>query len=667
MAKTTLPGVLRSLSKQTDGAIFAVLFAVIVALAAINWLAVRTTVQDNVDARFDLRTSAATDKLAIAMAAYRDAVHIASDRLAATSPMDAPTWSSYVRSMRLAERLPGLATFGGCEREGNTIKRQVAYSVGEEVALGPDGAITLPTQATQATSSQTSDRVFTRADSATGRSYLIFLADTRQPAICAYAIADVDRFVHDAVGPLIHDLTLTISLMDDAGQPTPIFDSLSPRAPAEPRPPAEYRVQTSVPYANKPALSLTFSASHEFAALRGAGVADWVLAFSVLMCAGTLLAWALTINVRRRARALREQEALDKRRSESRLFSVIESVREAIITIDEHQRIQIFNPTAESIFRCSAMEVIGEPLSRFIPERFRDAHYHHIARFGQTGVSERLMGRGRPLWGLRADGEEFPMEASISQSTDAAGKFYTVILRDVTEQRQIANALQTSRNELEKLTARLQDVREDEKLRIARELHDDLGQRLTALKMDAVMLKMSLGEHSSASADINRIEQSIDGMITAVRQMTADLRPTMLDDLGLGPAIEWFAQDFARRYGVAVDVAGARRLPSIPPALSTALFRIVQEALNNVAKHARATAVTIEMSCDRDIRLRISDNGRGLPPTRPKPDSLGLISMRERARLLGGTLDVRSPADGGTVVTTVIPLPASAPTEASPG
>lgn len=660
MAKMTLPGVFRAVSKQTDSVIFAVLFAVIVALAAINWLAVRTTVRNNVDARFDLRTSAVTDKLAIAMTAYREAVHVASDRLSAASTMDTPTWSAYVRSMRLAQRLPGLATFGGCEREGDTIKRQVAYSVGDEVALGPDGAMALTA------SPETPDRVFARTDPATGRSYLIFVTDTPQPAICAYAIADVDRFVHVTVGPLIHDLTLTIVLLDDAGQPTSVFDSLSPRAPAEPRPSAEYRIQASVPYADKPALSLTLTASREFAALRGVGVADWVLAFSVFMCVATLLAWALALSVRHRARALREREALDKRQSESRLSSVIESVREAIITIDEHQRIQIFNPTAESIFRCSAMEVIGEPLSRFIPERFRDAHDHHIARFGLTGVSERLMGRGRPLWGVRADGEEFPMEASISQGTDAAGKFYTVILRDVNEQLQIANALQTSRNELEKLTARLQDVREDEKLRIARELHDDLGQRLTALKMDAVMLKMSLGEQSPASADIDRIEQSIDGMITAVRQMAADLRPTMLDDLGLGPAIEWFAQDFARRYGVAVDVTGTYRLPPIPPALATALFRIVQEVLNNVAKHARATAVTIEMSCDRDIRLRISDNGRGLPPTRPKPDSLGLISMRERARLLGGTLDVRSPAGGGTVVTTVIPLPASAPTGASP-
>lgn len=657
MTKMTLPGLFRSLSKRTDGAIFAALFAAMVALAAINWLVVRTTVQNNVDARFDLRTSAATDKLAIAMTAYRDAVHIASDRLAATSPVDAQTWGTYVQSMRLAERLPGLTTLAGCERVGNKITRTVAYSIGDEVALGPDGSTVLPDNL------QTSDRVFPHTDPSTGRSYLVFLSDTRQPGGCTYAIADVDRFVHAAIGPLIHDLTLTIALLEGAGQPVPVFDSLSPRAPAEPRPSAEYRTQASVPYAGKPTLSLTYTASREFATLRGAGVANWVLAFGALMSVGTLLAWALALLVRRRARALGEQETLDKRRSDSRLFSVIESVREAIITIDEHQRIQIFNPTAESIFRCSAMEVIGEPLSRFIPERFRDTHHQHIARFGLTGVSERLMGRGRPLWGLRADGEEFPMEASISQSADAEGKFYTVILRDVTEQRKIANALQTSRSELEKLTARLQDVREDEKLRIARELHDDIGQRLTALKMDAAMLKMTLGGKTPASADIVRIEQSIDGMITAVRQMAADLRPTMLDDLGLGPAIEWFAQDFARRYGIAIDVTGAHSLPPIPAALATALFRIVQEALNNVAKHARATSVTIELSCDRDFRLRISDNGRGLPPTRPKPDSLGLISMRERARLFGGALDIRSPADGGTVITTVIPLPTSASAE----
>ena len=650
MAKLTLRAARRYLPQQSGSFFFALLCAICLALTAWNWYAVRAAIQDNVDARFNLRTTAATDKLAITLSAYRDAVHTALDRLAMTPQPDEKAWAAYSQSTRLTERLPGLVTFAGCERAGNTIVRTVAYSIGDEAVLGPNGSLTLPSGA------KTTGNVFALTAPSTGRTYLVFLSDTTRPSICAYAVADVDALVHVAVGSLLHDITLTIATMDRSGHAIPVFDSLYPRAPNQPRSTVEYRSHVSVPYADKPTLNLTYTASGEFATLRGAGVANGVLALGIAMSAVTALAWALALLVRRRAKQHSERDTVENRRSEGRLFSVIQSVREAIITIDAHQRIQIFNPTAESIFRCSAMEAIGEPLARFIPERFRHAHYQHIDRFGMTGVSERLMGRGRPLWGLRSDGEEFPMEASISQSSDAAGKFYTVVLRDVTEQRRIANALQTSRNELEKLNARLEQVREEEKLRVARELHDDLGQRLTALKMDAAMLKRTLDSQSPANEDVRRIEQSIDGMVAAVRQMAADLRPPMLDDLGLGPAIEWYTRDFARRYGVAVDFTGAHSLPAIPPAVATALFRIVQEALNNVAKHARATSVTIELSCDRECRLRISDNGRGLPPTRPKSDSIGFISMRERARLLGGTLEVRSPSEGGTVVTTVIPL-----------
>ncbi|GAB3628937.1 PAS domain-containing sensor histidine kinase [Pandoraea terrae] len=403
-------------------------------------------------------------------------------------------------------------------------------------------------------------------------------------------------------------------------------------------------------------------------ALRDAGSTNRGLWFGLAMSALVWLAWWQALRSRRPARHLDAREAIKAisvRQSESRLFSVIQSVREAIITVDEQQRILIFNPTAEGIFQCSAVEAIGEPLSHFIPERFREAHRGHIERFGLTGVSERQMGRGRPLWGLRANGEEFPMEASISQVNDASGKFYTVILRDITERQRIAAALQTSRNELEKLSERLQNVREEEKLRIARELHDDLGQRLTALKMDAAMLTGALDAGNGAlRRDAQAFEESIDAMIVAVRRMAADLRPPMLDDLGIGPAIEWYIKDFSKRYGIAVDFAGAETLPPLPPPVATAMFRIVQEALNNVAKHASATIATIELSCDDVCRLRISDNGRGLPPTRPKPDALGLISMRERARLLGGSLEVRSPSEGGTVITTLIPLHAAPPAPA---
>ncbi|VVE58790.1 Oxygen sensor histidine kinase NreB [Pandoraea sputorum] len=641
--------------RRVDRLTIVVLFLLCVALTLWGWAAVRTTLESNVAARFAFRTAAATDKLATALSAYREVVHHGA--MATTAQTDENAWSEYVRQMHLAQRLPGLATFGACARDGDRIARRVAYSVRDEVALGPENTLAV------AHAASATGAAYPLQAGTPGHKFLVLVSDTGPASGCAYAIVDIDTLVHVAIGPLVHDLTLLVAMTDASGHLRPVFDSMSPRAPGEPRPAVAYRAQTIVRYGTRPALFLTYSASGEFARLRGTGVAMLVLMLGVAMSGLTALAWALALRERRGARSLSARVAEDKRCCESRLYSVIQSVREAIITIDDDHRIQIFNPTAENIFQCSAMDAIGTPLDRFIPARFREVHRAHIERFGLTGVTERRMGSGGQLAGLRADGAEFPMEASISQMVDASGKFYTVILRDVTEHRRIATALQTSRNELEKLSGRLQEVREAEKRRIARELHDDLGQRLTALKMDASLLRRSVDGHSPAGEGVAQIERAIDGIVVAVRQMAADLRPPMLDDLGLGPAIEWYIQDFSRRYGVAVDLTGAPTLPPVPPAVATGLFRIVQEALNNVAKHARATSVTIDLCCDTAYRLSISDNGRGLPERPPKPNSLGLVSMRERARLLGGTLEVHSPAEGGTVVTAVIPrrLPPPAP------
>ncbi|KWD77024.1 PAS domain S-box protein, partial [Burkholderia ubonensis] len=243
--------------------------------------------------------------------------------------------------------------------------------------------------------------------------------------------------------------------------------------------------------------------------------------------------------------------------TEARMMGIIRSSMEAIITVDESQTIVIFNPAAEQVFGVSAMDAIGTPLSRFIPERFRASHAKHVEQFGVTGVSERQMGRQRVLFGLRGDGTEFPLEASISQIRDGAGKLYTVMLRDATERVRSENALKQSREELRELSANLQNVREEEKTRIARELHDDLGQQLTALKMDLSAVELGLAKQLAPGAGVREqlsgMHRLIDATVASVRRIAADLRPVMLDDLGLVPAIEWLANDFTHRYGIEVE------------------------------------------------------------------------------------------------------------------
>ncbi|AXF12659.1 histidine kinase (plasmid) [Paraburkholderia graminis] len=348
--------------------------------------------------------------------------------------------------------------------------------------------------------------------------------------------------------------------------------------------------------------------------------------------------------------------------NEARMMAIIRSSMEAIITIDEQQRVVLFNPMAEQIFGCSAMDAIGAPLVRFIPERFRAAHARHVEQFGVTGVSDRQMGRQRVLCGLRANGEEFPIEASISQIHDGGARLYTVMLRDVTERVKAEQAQQQAREELRELSANLQKIREDEKTRIARELHDDLGQQLTALKMDISSVEEALnGSASELVRDhLQGMRRLIDATVASVRRIAADLRPVMLDDLGLIPAVEWLANDFTNRYGIDVERDIETGDARFSPAGATALFRIVQEALTNVARHADATLVTLSLrASDQSVVLRIADNGKGVHRDQePVGKSFGLLGIRERAHMLGGAVGVQTARGNGFVLSVTIPVQA---------
>lgn len=351
--------------------------------------------------------------------------------------------------------------------------------------------------------------------------------------------------------------------------------------------------------------------------------------------------------------------------NEARLTAIIRTSMEAIITIDESQRIVIFNPMAEQVFGCSATDAIGAPLERFIPARFRASHAQHVAQFGATGVSERRMGKQRVLLGLRANGEEFPLEGSISQIRDGDTRLYTVMLRDVTERVQAERAQRQAREELRELSANLQNIREDEKTRIARELHDDLGQQLTALKMDISAVEQALGTSASAQgsaatpvlAQLQGMRRLIDATVASVRRIAADLRPVMLDDLGLIPAIEWLANDFTNRYGIDVDRDIQTGDARFSQAGATALFRIVQEALTNVARHADATRVTLSLRSDNQaVILCIADNGQGAQrAAEPAGKSFGLLGVRERAHMLGGAVDIHTAHGKGFALNVTIP------------
>ena len=218
--------------------------------------------------------------------------------------------------------------------------------------------------------------------------------------------------------------------------------------------------------------------------------------------------------------------------------------------------------------------------------------------------------------------------------------------------------LEDASHRLQVLSGHLQSVREQEQARIAREIHDELGQALTGLKFELSRLAQRLRGHPGGVSDqATALGAVVDETIHNVRRISSELRPAILDDLGLVDALEWHAEEFEKRTGIKCAVKAPRRPIEAGPDLGIALFRICQEALTNVARHARATAVRIVLARNRGhVVLEVHDNGAGIPPAvLTNAKSLGLLGMRERTRAFNGELLIRGAPGEGTAVRVKIP------------
>ena len=231
------------------------------------------------------------------------------------------------------------------------------------------------------------------------------------------------------------------------------------------------------------------------------------------------------------------------------------------------------------------------------------------------------------------------------------------VFQDITARKQMENELRESRKQLRALSMFLQTVREEERKRIARELHDELGQALTALKIDLDWLEARCSNMDGRVAEKFRSMDAILGKtVESVRSIAEDLRPGMLDDLGLAAAIEWQVEKFQERTAIQCELSMNRDEFELDERVATSVFRIVQEALTNVARHAAASKVRIVVEeRDDEIHLEISDNGKGFQAG-PKKRSYGLLGIRERVNMLGGAVEISSQPGAGTAVRATIPL-----------
>ena len=312
-------------------------------------------------------------------------------------------------------------------------------------------------------------------------------------------------------------------------------------------------------------------------------------------------------------------------------------------------RLVAYNPEAERAARKPLADQVGRTLFEVLPyaaDGPLPALLSEVARDGK--VREVIQDRAR--------NPAHPDRAVAMKAFPLPGGRVGLAVDDITTQTRMEA-------QLRELSAHLESVREDERTEISREIHDELGQALTALKLDMAWLarRISAQPDASDSALLERIEgmsEMTDDVIDRVRRISGELRPGVLDDLGLLAAIEWQGQDFEKRTGTTCAIVSNLGDAPLDRDLSTGVFRIFQEALTNVARHAQANHVAVLLHHgDRSLRLEVRDDGRGISPEAAQNlRSLGLLGMRERARRLGGEAHVGPATDGGTTVTVDVPL-----------
>ena len=360
------------------------------------------------------------------------------------------------------------------------------------------------------------------------------------------------------------------------------------------------------------------------------------------------------------------EEAL--RRSEARYRGIVESQQDLICRYTPNCVLTFVNAAYARYFGKQPEDLIGRSLLDFVPEADRD-----LLRQRVKGLVERGGTLALHHAAIDASGQSRMQywQDHVVPTLPGEPVELQAVGRDVTDETRASEQVRRSREELRALALRLQRVREEERKRIAREIHDGLGQALTAIRMDLQWLLGrfdgdAVGDAAAKSRrpSLPELRQKLgaaseltDDTLRLVRRIATDLRPGVLDHVGLLGAIQWEAQQFESRVGIRCNVRSSDGEPSLPPDTASAVYRIFQEALTNVARHARARSVVVSLAADSaSLRLEVEDDGVGIDTSVLDSGlSLGLVGMRERALGLGGELRVGGGSAGGTRVSLHVP------------
>jgi len=404
------------------------------------------------------------------------------------------------------------------------------------------------------------------------------------------------------------------------------------------------------------------------------GIALLVFAI-ILIFTGIVWYTSLLLNKREEQKRAAERSL---RESEERFRLLVSSVKDyAIFMLNPAGQVISWNEGAERIKGYKKEEIIGRDMSIFYTAEGiqREEPQNNLSRAKEYGRFENEGER------VRRDGSVFWANVVIDAIYDTKGKLigFAKVTRDITElkklelQRQRFNEeleeqvkmktaeLSRSYQDIRQLASHLQDVREEERASIAREIHDELGQQLTGLKMDLswITKRKTMQDDIEVRQKTTTILNLLDTAIKTVRKIATELRPSILDDLGLIAAIEWQSEEFGRRSGISTEFISTMTEFNYSSRIAIGLFRICQESLTNVARHAEATKICISLQeqDNETILLKIEDNGRGFEvPKIGDKKTLGLLGMRERTLMMGGEFRIESDPGKGTTLFVTVPL-----------
>jgi PAS domain S-box-containing protein len=343
--------------------------------------------------------------------------------------------------------------------------------------------------------------------------------------------------------------------------------------------------------------------------------------------------------------------------AEERFRLLVDGVQEyAILTLDPEGRITSWNAGVQRISGYPAGEILGRHFSLFYeePDVARGTPQQHLKAAAERGWVE------DEGWRVRKGGSRFWANVIITAVRDSAGAIvgFSMVTRDITERKRVQTELVGQRAQLRALATRLEAAREEERTRLAREIHDELGQALTALRLDLDWLDRNLHDRAALSQKIRHMTTVLRDTLVALQGIAAELRPPVLDRLGLRAAILALAREFESRTGVRARVEVTAEDVPLEGDLATAIYRILQEALTNVSRHAGATRVDIVFRTTADqVELEVRDDGRGITKQELADyRSLGLLGMQERAQSWGGEVSIEGMPGQGTRVKVTIPL-----------